>query len=156
MDETTQWWLRKRSADRVYGPVNAETLVEWARVGRVGLDDEISPDGQTWMRAAEFKTLKLEWWVEVEPDRWLGPLALLAVPLLCDEQGLGRNVRVRRGPSGPPVPLDAALRGATLSSVDLRTGSASVAFMDEARLKEELARALGVPRRALRGNSKER
>ncbi|MCX7818148.1 MAG: hypothetical protein N2652_02910 [Kiritimatiellae bacterium] len=135
-----QWYLRSNVAGAIFGPVAPEVLREWARDGRVGPEDEVSPDGQHWASAPQIAELELQWWMKLPDGRWYGPVHLQAAAALAEEHGLPTDLPVRRGENGVELPLCRALAQQTPSSWQAPP-------LDERRMLDDLHRALGIRRR---------
>jgi len=72
-------WFVRKSNGATFGPVEAETLRHWAMDGRIGPDDELSENQQTWSPAPELDLLGMDWLVEFEDGSEFGPVHLLAL-----------------------------------------------------------------------------
>ena len=63
----------KTADGNVYGPADVASLVKWAEDGRIDYSVSISKDRISWSPAHLMRELAMEWLVEVEPGRVLGP-----------------------------------------------------------------------------------
>ena len=78
----SQWWFRAAGTDKVYGPVSPDTLLGWAREGRIYPEDKVSSDNASWGDARQLPFLAMDT-VIVRPDgRVLGPFHRDAVDAL--------------------------------------------------------------------------
>ena len=63
----------KTADGNVYGPADVASLVKWAEDGRIDYSVSISKDRVSWSPAHLMHELAMDWLVEVEPGRVLGP-----------------------------------------------------------------------------------
>ena len=67
-----EWYVR--SADgSVYGPADRESLIVWAREGRIEPSGFVSCDRKSWQPAPSMSELGMEWVVETESGKFFGP-----------------------------------------------------------------------------------
>lgn len=67
------WYFRSPAGD-VFGPTDIDSLLEWAREGRVTAQGTVSRDnGASWQPATKVAFLRLDWLVEKEDGRIFGP-----------------------------------------------------------------------------------
>ena len=72
MENAREWYV-KTADGNVYGPADVASLVKWAEDGRIDYSVSISKDRISWTPAHLMKELAMEWLVEVEPGRVVGP-----------------------------------------------------------------------------------
>ena len=72
MVNTKEWFVRTEDG-KVYGPADVESLVEWAKDGRVEPSCFLSRDRINWAPAQLMPELEMEWLVETEPGKVYGP-----------------------------------------------------------------------------------
>ena len=72
MENAREWYV-KTADGNVYGPADVASLVKWAEDGRIDYSVSISKDRISWSPAHLMRELAMEWLVEVEPGRVLGP-----------------------------------------------------------------------------------
>ena len=72
MENAREWYV-KTADGNVYGPADVASLVKWAEDGRIDYSVSISRDRVSWSPAHLMRELAMEWLVEVEPGRFLGP-----------------------------------------------------------------------------------
>lgn len=112
MDPKTQISHRqqlKTPDGTVYGPVDLATLCLWATDARVIPGCLLSHDGQEWVPVETVPEFRLNWTVRFEDGTTYGPLNLLAIRLLADEQSIPRSVTVVEVKTGRELRLDEAL-----------------------------------------------
>ncbi len=93
-------WHVKKEDGSVYGPVDLDTLRHWAANGRIGPEDSVSPDGQTWSPAPEQTVLEMRWVIDLPDGRSYGPVHLLACRELLHEGDLPPGARLRHTQTG--------------------------------------------------------
>ena len=72
MANSREWFVRTEDG-KVYGPASVESLVEWAKDGRVEPSCFLSRDRINWTPAQLMPELEMEWLVETEPGKVYGP-----------------------------------------------------------------------------------
>ena len=72
MENAREWYV-KTADGNVYGPADVASLVKWAEDGRIDYSVSISKDRVSWSPAHLMLELAMDWLVEVEPGRVLGP-----------------------------------------------------------------------------------
>lgn len=63
----------RMSGGKIFGPIDLDTLRQWARDGRVEPSAVVSQNREEWMRAADIPELEMEWVVENAPGQFYGP-----------------------------------------------------------------------------------
>lgn len=58
----------------LFGPATMETLVKWARDGRLAAEQELSEDGESWTPVDAFPELAMDWAAELAPGKFFGPV----------------------------------------------------------------------------------
>lgn len=73
-DKSTQWRIRDAEGN-FFGPASIDTLVKWARDGRLSADQSASSDdGATWIPVDSFPELEMDWAAELAPGKFFGPV----------------------------------------------------------------------------------
>ena len=72
MKNAREWYV-KTADGNVYGPADVASLVKWAEDGRIDYSVSISKARVSWSPAHLMLELAMDWLVEVEPGRVLGP-----------------------------------------------------------------------------------
>lgn len=101
MATETRWYV-KVTDGKVYGPANLATLVEWAQVGRIQPNNELSRDGREWTLAEEFIELDLKWLIELKPGQFYGPYNRKLIVQLFKDGVLSPEARYFRLHELPP------------------------------------------------------
>ena len=66
-------WFVRTADGSVYGPATVETLVAWAKDGRIDPSGFVSRDRLKWEPAQLMPELEMKWLVETEPGKVFGP-----------------------------------------------------------------------------------
>ena len=72
MNDNKEWFVRTEEG-KVYGPATLESLVSWAREGRVEPTGFASKDRINWTPLQLVPELEMKWLVETEPGKVFGP-----------------------------------------------------------------------------------
>jgi hypothetical protein len=67
------WRVKKGTGDAVYGPVDGETLKEWANSAQVAPEDMIDASDENWRPAPEVDFLDMMWLVKLSGGESYGP-----------------------------------------------------------------------------------
>ena len=73
MTANSKYWFVRTADGSVYGPATVETLVEWAKDGRIDPSGFVSRDRLKWDPAQLMPELEMKWLVEAEPGKVFGP-----------------------------------------------------------------------------------
>lgn len=71
--ETRKWKVRSDDGT-VFGPVDKQTLIAWAKDGRLAPNHMMSCDDATWVPVTSCPELAMDWVVEMFPGRFHGPI----------------------------------------------------------------------------------
>ena len=72
MNDSKEWFVRTEEG-MVYGPATLESLVSWAREGRIEPTGFASRDRINWTPLQLVPELEMKWLVETEPGKVFGP-----------------------------------------------------------------------------------
>ena len=117
--EDRKWYLR--TMDETFGPETEETLVEWAKMGRIQPGQEISDDGGIWRRVEDVPFLDMRFSIDIGDGNPRGPFNRAAAEALLASRRLPpTSIMVEtRAPFGeedakeepvdeaPPAPVEA-------------------------------------------------
>ncbi len=67
------WRVKKAPDDSIYGPVDAETLKEWANSAQVAPLDMIDESDENWRVASDVEFLEMFWLVKLPDSETYGP-----------------------------------------------------------------------------------
>ena len=86
-------WYVKNTANKVFGPIDLETLKGWVKDGRIEPLAGISSDLKNWMLAPLKPELEMNWIVENEPGQFYGPTHRTVLDDLKKAGSLSREAR---------------------------------------------------------------
>ncbi len=70
------WRVKKGPDQAIYGPVDTETLKEWANSAQIAPDDTIDESDENWRSAPEIDFLEMLWMVKLESGESYGPTSV--------------------------------------------------------------------------------
>ena len=95
MADESKWYVRMEDG-KVYGPAGIESLVDWAKDGRVTPTSFVSQDRKSWVPAQLMPELEMKWLVELEPGKVFGPFNREVVIRLFKTEGIGQSAKAYR------------------------------------------------------------
>ena len=96
MMKSEEWFVRTDDG-KVYGPAGVESLVSWAKDGRIEPSCFLSRDRINWTPAQLMPELEMEWLVETEPGRVYGPFnRALVISMFAAKSVPQSSTRVKR------------------------------------------------------------
>lgn len=82
-------WYLKKGDGQIFGPVEDDAMLQWAREGRIMPDDTISTDRAMWVAPATVDALGLDWFIPMSDGTPYGPVHPLALSDLVADGSLG-------------------------------------------------------------------
>jgi hypothetical protein len=70
------WRIKKGPEETIYGPVDVETLKEWANSAQIAPDDMIDESDDNWRVAPEIDFLEMLWMVKLASGETYGPTSV--------------------------------------------------------------------------------
>ena len=142
-----KWFLRTQ--DETFGPESRDTLVEWAKLGRIQPGQEVSDDGIIWTKVEEVPFLDMRFSIDIGDGNPRGPFNKAAADALIASGRLPMSATVieTREPfppedagsssdSGPsPEPEPAADPGPTAEAADVSRSPSAVEPEPEPEVK---------------------
>ena len=89
------WYVRSEEG-AVYGPATAESLLDWARDGRIDPSGYVSKDRVNWVPPQTLDFLEMEWLVETELGKYFGPFNSELVKRRAADRQIPEGARVYR------------------------------------------------------------
>ena len=80
MTDDAKWYLR--TMDETFGPETEETLVSWAKMGRIQPGQEVSDDGEIWRRVEDVPFLDMRFSIDIGDGNPRGPFNKAAAEAL--------------------------------------------------------------------------
>lgn len=102
-------WFLRRSEDEIRGPVDTETLREWAESGEIAAGQEVSLDCKEWHPVETLPALDMTWTAEVKDGSEIGPFNILAASRLVEKGILESDSVIRK--HEPQVEEDSSAAG---------------------------------------------
>lgn len=131
-------WFVKGEGDEVFGPIDTQTLVVWAKDSRIEPTFAVSHDRETWIPAPGVKELGMTWLVEPSAGTFYGPFNRAVVDGLLAAGTIGREARLYLLNDGADEAERKRLRD-----------EAEVARATVAELKEQAARQAETTKRTM-------
>lgn len=82
-------WYLKKSDGNIFGPVDDDACVQWAREGRIVPGDQLSEDKLVWIEPSTLEQLGLDWFIPMDDGSPYGPIHALALSELIADDELG-------------------------------------------------------------------
>ena len=126
-------WSVKNTADKVFGPIDLETLKGWVKDGRIEPLAGISPDLKNWMLAPMKPELEMNWVVENEPGQFYGPTHRMVLDDLKKAGALAREARFFQDDRGAGAERIRVLES-TISAKDAEIAQREQVFVEAQKL----------------------
>ena len=96
MAETKEkcWYVKGGEEDKLFGPIDLDTLIAWAKDSRIEPTFSVSKDKTSWIPAPFMSELEMIWLVETEPGTFYGPFNRAVVDSLLEAGTLNKSVRL--------------------------------------------------------------
>ncbi len=80
------WRVKKATDNAIYGPVDDDTLKEWANSAQISPQDFVDSDGdEKWRLAPEIEFLQMLWFVKLPDEEVYGPTTVGTLHEFVDE-----------------------------------------------------------------------
>ncbi len=87
-------WYVRGEGDEVFGPINTQTLLAWAKDSRIEPTFAVSHDREAWIPAPRVKELGMTWLVEPSAGTFYGPFNRAVVDGLLAAGTISREARL--------------------------------------------------------------
>jgi hypothetical protein len=101
------WRVKKASDASIYGPVDANTLKEWANSAQVAPQDMIDLSDENWRKAPEVEFLDMLWKVRLPGDEIYGPTTLGALREFIQEGLISEKTIATHAKTNQSLPIGA-------------------------------------------------
>lgn len=122
--ESTEYYVRGAD-DKVFGPVDMTTLVEWTGDSRLDSTSVVSTDQKQWTPAPLIPELEMIWLVETDPGTFYGPFNRRVVDGLIEAGTISRETRLYVLDTGKAAmeraKLEAELAAKTAAVIDMES-----------------------------------
>jgi hypothetical protein len=107
-EETSMPWRIKKAPDNsIYGPVDVETLKEWANSAQIAPEDMIDESDENWRVAPEIEFLEMVWLVKLPAGETYGPTTVGTLREFINEGLVTEKTLVTHGKTHQSLPLTA-------------------------------------------------
>jgi hypothetical protein len=103
------WRVKKNVDETIYGPVDADTLKEWANSAQIAPQDKIDLSDENWRNAPEIDFLDMLWLVKLpgEGDDIYGPTTLGALREFIQEGLISEKTTATHVKTNQSLPIGA-------------------------------------------------
>lgn len=101
------WRVRKAPDNSIYGPVDTETLKEWANSAQIAPDDMVDESDENWRIAPEVDFLEMLWLVKMPGGDTYGPTTVGTLREFINEGLVTEKTLVTHGKTHQSLPLTA-------------------------------------------------
>jgi hypothetical protein len=101
------WRVRKAPDASIYGPVDPETLKEWANSAQIAPEDMIDESDENWRAAPEVDFLEMLWMVKLPGGETYGPTTVGTLREFINEGLVTEKTLVTHGKTHQSLPLTA-------------------------------------------------
>src|SRR5271156_5207606 len=101
------WRVRKGPDNSIYGPVDVETLKEWANSAQIAPEDMVDESDDNWRRAPEIDFLEMLWLVKLPGGEIYGPTTVGTLREFINEGLVTEKTLVTHGKTNQSLPLTA-------------------------------------------------
>ncbi len=101
------WRVRKAPDNSIYGPVDTETLKEWANSAQIAPDDMVDESDENWRIAPEVDFLEMLWIVKMPGGETYGPTTVGTLREFINEGLVTEKTLVTHGKTHQSLPLTA-------------------------------------------------
>ncbi|GEM_PF-5120217 len=106
MPETHEKWYVRSDEDQIYGPVKLAELRHWAIDARIAPGYSLSRDKQDWIPAEALPELEMDWRVALDDGSMYGPLHILAIQDLVENEMASPQAKILHDPTGKESTID--------------------------------------------------
>jgi ribosomal protein L19E len=108
-EEPTPWRVRKGPDNSIYGPVDLETLKEWANSAQIAPEDMIDESDDNWRAAPEFPDLEMLWIVKLTSGEMYGPTTVGTLREFINEGLVTEKTQATHAKTNQSLPLTALI-----------------------------------------------
>jgi ribosomal protein L19E len=101
------WRVKKAPDNSIYGPVDQETLKEWANSAQIAPDDLIDESDEKWRAAPEIEFLEMLWMVKLPGGEIYGPTTVGTLREFINEGLVTEKTLATHGKTNQSLPLTA-------------------------------------------------
>jgi hypothetical protein len=105
------WRVKKLPDNTIYGPVDADTLKEWASSAQISPQDEIDISDENWRPAPEIDFLDMHWMVLLPDEEVYGPTTLGTLKEFIHEGLISEKTLATHVKTSQSLPIAALFAG---------------------------------------------
>ena len=103
------WRIRKGPDDSIYGPVDPETLKEWANSAQIAPEDMVDESDENWRAAPEVDFLEMVWLVKLGSGETYGPTTVGTLREFINEGLVTEKTLASHAKTNQSLPLAALI-----------------------------------------------
>jgi len=103
------WRVRKAPDNSIYGPVDLDTLKEWANSAQIAPDDMVDASDEKWRAAPEIDFLEMLWLVKLQGGEIYGPTTVGTLREFINEGLVTEKTLATHGKTNQSLPLTALI-----------------------------------------------
>ena len=101
------WRIKKAPDNSIYGPVDVETLKEWANSAQIAPEDMVDESDEKWRVAPDLDFLEMVWMVKLSGGETYGPTTVGTLREFIKEGLVTEKTLVTHGKTHQSLPLTA-------------------------------------------------
>jgi ribosomal protein L19E len=146
-DASMVWRVKKAPDGAVYGPVDTETLKEWANSAQIAPEDEIDESDDSWRPAPLIDFLEMIWLVNLPAGEVYGPTTVGTLREFMSEKLVTEKTLATHAKTSQSLPLAALVAAVEFEQKrnarrPTREGNKSTASLAVERAKDQHIRQL--------------
>lgn len=139
-DATPPWRVKKAPDDSIYGPVDTETLKEWANSAQIAPEDMIDESDENWRVAPEVDFLEMLWMVKLRGGETYGPTTVGTLREFINEELVNEKTPATHSKTHQSLPLAALFAAVDFEKKRASRRPATEANKSTASLAVEMAK----------------
>jgi ribosomal protein L19E len=134
------WRVRKAPDNSIYGPIDAETLKEWANSAQIAPEDMIDESDENWRAAPSVEFLDMLWLVKLPGGETYGPTTVGTLREFIKEGLVTEKTVATHGKTNQSLPLAALVAAVDFEKKRALRRPAKEANKSTASLAVEMAK----------------
>ena len=134
------WRIKKAPDNSIYGPVDVETLKEWANSAQIAPEDMVDESDENWRVAPEIDFLEMLWMVKLPGGETYGPTTVGTLREFINEGLVTEKTVATHGKTHQSLPLTALVAAVDFEKKRASRRPATEANKSTASLAVEMAK----------------
>lgn len=134
------WRVRKGPDKSIYGPVDLETLKEWANSAQIAPDDMVDESDDNWRAATQIEILEMLWLVKLSSGENYGPTTVGTLREFINEGLVTEKTLATHAKTNQSLPLTALIAAVDFEKKRASRRPAQEANKSTASLAVEMAK----------------